>query len=159
MSRQMAWAAMASGAWLIGGASTQPPDHPSPRVDPNPAQTTTSCESAAAKWFKEHFPKPDEQTKFGWGKATYSSHFSAAKGGCFMEVIATAHILKNDVTNAGDTEMHHLVDLKTGQEIGQLVIVSNTPAPFVICELGKVKCLGASGWNLLIGPYMRDQVP
>lgn len=76
-----------------GRAAAPPPDHPLPNVNPNPAQTT-SCQGAAEKWFKEHVPEPDEQTRVGWGRGTYSSHFSAAKGGCFMEVIETAHIEK-----------------------------------------------------------------
>ena len=120
------------------------------------ANTKPSCERAADKWFKKHFPEPEERTKVGWGKAKYTSHSSTAKGGCFMEVIETAHIEKNAVTDTGDTETHHLIDLKTGQEIGQLVVVSSPTAPFTICELGQIKCLNADGWNALLGPYMRD---
>jgi hypothetical protein len=120
------------------------------------AQADPSCEAAAEKWFKEHFPQPNEHAKVGWGKAAYASHFSAEKDGCFMEVVAITHIERNVVTAAADSEMHHLVDLNVGQEIGRLVIVSNTTAPVTICELGNTKCLSAPDWYALIGPYMRD---
>lgn len=120
------------------------------------ADAKSRCESAAAKWFKEQVPEPEEHAKVGWGKASYTSHFSTAKRGCFMEVIETAHIQKNAATDAGDSEIHRLVDLKTGHQIGQLVIVLNRTAPFIVCELEQAKCVNADGWNALVGPYMRD---
>ena len=84
------------------------------------------CERAADKWFKKNYPLPEEQTSVGSGKATYTSHFSATRNDCFMEAVETAHIRQDGETQIVDSEIHQLIDLKTGEQIGQLVISRTT---------------------------------
>jgi hypothetical protein len=119
------------------------------------ADVKALCEHAADQWFKKNYPLPDEQTPMATGKATYTSHFSATKSNCFMEAVAVAHIKGDGETPPLDSEMHRLIDLKTGEQIGQLVIQSTYTAP-LWCEVDKVKCGSAEEWGALVDVYMKD---
>jgi hypothetical protein len=138
------------------GAVVASPDvsaaNPSTRIS---GDAKSRCERAADNWFKKNYPLPDEQTPGGSGKATYTSHVSATKSGCFMEAVETAHIKKDGATNTEDSEIHQLIDLKTGKQVGQLVILSTYSAP-LWCEVDKAKCWSVKEWNALVDPYMKD---
>lgn len=138
-------AAMASG----------PPDSSiAGTANPPGGDTKTTCETAGAKWFKEKYPEPEEHYSVASGKATYTTHLSSAKGGCFLEAIETAHFPEDSGTEIVDSEIHHLIDLKTGQQIGQFVMLSNFSAP-LWCEVGNAECLNITGWNALADAYMK----
>jgi hypothetical protein len=119
--------------------------------------TRSLCESAAGTWFKKRYARPEEHTPMGSSKATYTSHFSSSKSSCFVETVATAHLKAGAATKTVDvdSEIHELVDLKTEEQLGQLVIQSTQSAP-LWCEVGKVKCWSAKEWDALVGPYMKD---
>lgn len=122
---------------------------------PRGPEVKGSCDEAAAKWFKENYPAADEHTAVGAGNARYTSHFSVSKSRCFMEVVATAHVENNGAVRAEDSEIHRLIDLKTSQQVGQIVILASSSAP-LICEVGDSKCSSAKGWMALIEPYMHN---
>ena len=115
----------------------------------------SSCVAPADAWFKANYSTSEEHVKGGSGKATYTTHFSLAKNACFMEVVATAHVGKNSATPAFDSEIRRLVNLKTGQEIGQLVVVSTDRAPLA-CKVADFRCAAAADWIALSRDYMKD---
>jgi hypothetical protein len=122
---------------------------------PGNGDAQATCKAAADDWFKKKYPVAAEQNPMGSGKAAYTSHFSSTKSNCFMEVVETAHIPKDGATDTLDSEIHYLIDVMAGQEIGQLVIQSNRTAP-LWCEVAEAKCWNATEWNALVGAYMKD---
>ena len=54
-----------------------------------------------------------------------------------------------------DSEIHRLIDLKTGAQVGQLVIFSNHPGA-LRCEVDEAKCWSVKEWNALVDAYMKD---
>ena len=123
---------------------------------PPPSKDTPSaCKAAADSWFKKKYPVADEQTPLGSGKATYTSHFSSTKSNCFMEAVQTVHHPKDAVAaEPVDSEIHYLVDVKTGEQVGQLVIFSNQLG-LLWCEVDKTKCWNVKEWGDLVDPYMK----
>jgi hypothetical protein len=138
----------------IGIAVASPDSSAASTSNPLGADTKSSCERAADAWFKKNYPLPDEQTPVASGKVTYTSHSSSTKSKCFVEAIETVHVRKDGATESVDSEIHHLIDLTTGEQVGQLVIFSNHSGP-LWCEVGNVKCWSVKEWNALVDPYMR----
>jgi hypothetical protein len=139
----------------MAGPSPDSPAATTTMPDNQSGDTKSSCERAANKWFKEKYQVADEQTPLGSGKATYTSHFSGAKNSCFMEAVQTVHLMKDGATNTVDSEIHRLIDLKTGEQLGQLVIFSDHNGP-LWCEVAKVKCWSVKEWSALVAAYMKD---
>jgi hypothetical protein len=120
------------------------------------ADAQSRCVPAADAWFNANYNAAEEHTKVGSGSATYTTHFSAARDACFMEVVAISHILKNSATGAFDSEIRRLVNLKTGQQIGQLVTLSTDKGPLA-CTVAEVQCSTTEAWKALAATYMRDR--
>jgi hypothetical protein len=115
-----------------------------------------SCDGAGAKWFKENYPLPDEQSKASSGRATYTVHYSAARKRCYLESVAVAHIDKDAKSPvSGDSEIHKVIDLEAGREIGQFVKVSTAKAP-LMCQVEDMKCATLGDWTALTEPYMKN---
>ena len=72
-----------------------------------------------------------------------------------MEAVATAHIKNDGETTTVDSEIHNLIDLKRGEQVGQLVVFSNHLG-LLWCEVAKLKCWSIKEWNALVDPYMKD---
>jgi hypothetical protein len=72
-----------------------------------------------------------------------------------MVAVEAVHLVKDGATDSVDSEIHHLIDLKTGDQFGQLVTFSNHGGP-LWCEVTKVKCWSTKEWNALIDAYMKD---
>src|SRR5579862_2393667 len=89
----------------------------------------SNCDEAGETWFKKNYPLLNEQAKGVTGKATYSVHYSAVREGCFLEAVEAVHIGKEaDLPVSGDTETHRLIDLNTGEQVGQFLKMSTFDA-------------------------------
>jgi hypothetical protein len=141
------------GAIGVAAASS---DSSAATTTSKPGEDTKSrCELVADDWFKKNYPLPEEQTPLGSGKVTYTSHFSGTKNSCFMEAIQAVHLVKEGAPNTVYSEIHRLIDLKTGEQVGQLVSFSDHNGP-LWCEVAKVKCWSVKEWNALVDAYMKD---
>lgn len=127
-----------------------------PATEQRSSEGKPACDEAGDKWFKDNYPLPDERSKGATGKATYTVHYSAALQHCFLESVAVAHIGKEANTPvAGDSEIHSLIDLDSGKQVGEFVIVSTSSAP-LMCQVGDAKCGTSKDWDRLTARYMKD---
>jgi hypothetical protein len=158
MQLSLAWC-ISVALFLIGcteQASTSLTNSASAAANEPSSALKSSCDAAGAKWFKENYPLPDEQSKASSGRATYTFHYSASLKRCYLESVAVAHIDKDaNSPVSGDSEIHQVIDLEAGKEIGQFVMVSTANAP-LMCQVDDVKCATLVDWTALAARYMKN---